>query len=270
MCEKKRYLAMAILSDSRSIRHTYSLDGKDMDRKTAKSIAKERFRSLLKRSNLSGALYEAAAISGEKSVAFAAESFRHDPNTQGHEEIHLRINRTSLRDNWQSTLPLEESIAYAYGDFVALNAKKNYTKPRELRRRYMLARHCMRLIHFLEDPAANRSKLGNSLRVLYGEADDWRNSNTAFALDTAGNLILYRECLRVLELYGVNKGIRILFDSVRIAQVRGISGAFLHIMLHFDPKTEHELVEEVCGDEPLFIRSPYADDCTDEDVDLTK
>jgi len=257
-----------VLSDRTHIRSTTSIDGKGLPSRQARGIAKEKFRQLLEANpQRAGVLYEVDAFTDDKEIIFNSEREKNDPNTQSHEEIHWTISTKSHGENWQITLPFEESLAYAYGDFIALNSSKRYTKPSQIRERLALAKHSMRLMQCI-DHSIRSAIYKSSLRVLYNDAEPG-NKNLAWALDVASNLLFYRECFQIFEEHGVPRGIKILFDSNRIAAEKGLESAWIHVLCHLSASGEAQILRDsrVAG-KPIIIRSPYAPDCEDKDIVL--
>jgi len=266
--QKQRYLGMIVLSDKRHIRATHSIDGGKLPMKRARRLAKARFKGLLESNRgMVGVLYEAAAFADERKVVFSSEQESSDPNTNSHEYVHVNVDLKSLRRNWQETLPLEESIAYAFGDYIAINEGKGYTLPREIREREYLSKHSMRVIQCIEYDDHRPGIFGSSLRMLYKSAEPG-NKNLAWALDVAGNYLFYRECFQVLSEHGP-LGLSILFQSLRLASVHGLGRGWRHLIANINADARHRIIgESELRGRPLRIRSPYAPDCADENIRL--
>jgi len=266
---KKRYLGLIVLSDDRLIRRNYTIDAKDLEYKRAKKLAVRRFRRILTRKpGMHGVLFEVGAFN-EGETVYSSDKEKIDPNYQSHEAIHAKVYRRKMRENWQVTMPLEESIAYAYGDYVAVNECDKSTSPRDLSERILLGKHSMLFMQYM-DYNAEPTVMEESLKVLYKDADP-EFMNLAWALDAAANYLFYRECLRILEQYGPRDGLTILFDSIKIANDLSLEKAWLHILCHLKSAIEKELVDEVrFKDRPIIIRSPYAPECEETELILNK
>jgi len=266
---KKRYLGLIVLSDDRLIRRNYTIDAKGLEYKRAKKLAVRRFRRILTRKpGMHGVLFEVGAFN-EGETVYSSDKEKIDPNYQSHEAIHAKVYRRKMRENWQVTMPLEESIAYAYGDYIAVNECDKSTSPRDLSGRILLGKHSMLFMQYM-DYSAEPTVMEESLKVLYKDADP-EFMNLAWALDAAANYLFYRECLRILEQYGPRDGLTILFDSIKIANDLSLEKAWLHILCHLKSAIEKELVDEVrFKDRPIIIRSPYAPECEETELILNK
>jgi hypothetical protein len=264
---KKRYLGLIVLSDDKSILRNYTIDAKGFEYKRAKKLALRRFRRILTRKpGMHGVLFEVGAFN-EGETVYSSDKEKIDPNYQSHEAIHSRIHYRKMRENWQVTMPLEESIAYAYGDYVAVNESERSTPPKDLSGRILLGKHSMRLMQYI-DHGAETGVMEESLKALLKDADP-EYKNIAWALDAAANYLFYRECLRILEQYGPKDGLSILFDSIKIANELSLEKAWLHMLCHLKSAFEKELVDEVrFGERPIIIRSPYAPECEETELIL--
>lgn len=265
---KRRYLAMAVLSDKRSIKASYSMDGGKLRYDKAARLAMARFKDILDaRKGMVGALYEAAAFADERKVVFSSEDDGSDPNTLSHESVHVDVDLKRLRQDWQRTLPLEESVAYAYGDYIALNAGERFTLPREVREREFLSKHSMRVMQCIGYDDRRPGIFGSSLRMLYKSAEDG-NKNLAWALDVAANYLFYRECFQLLSEHGA-KGLGMLFQALRLAADDGLKRGWEHIIANISAESVHRIIGEAkLRGRPLLIRSPYAHDCLNEELRL--
>jgi hypothetical protein len=265
----QRYLGMAVLSDKRYIRATYTLDGRKKPFRKAERLALATFKDLLEtHKGMVGVLYEAAAFVDERKVVFSSDIEGIDPNTQSHEEVHVRTDLKKLRERWQVTLPLEESIAYAYGDYIAVNSRTKFTRPSEIRKTEYFSKHSMRMIQCIEYNVRNSGVFGNSLRNLYKNAEPG-NKNLALALDRASNFLFYRECIQMLIEHGPQEGLDLLFRSLKIAATRGLEEGWLDIMNNLSSGSRKRIIDEsrLKGRE-LIIRSPYSRNCETDDIEL--
>jgi len=267
--QKTRYLGLIVLSDEKFIRRNYTIDAKGFEYKRAKKLALRRFRRILTRKpGMHGVLFEVGAFN-EGETVYSSDKEKMDPNYQSHEGIHAKVYRRKMRENWQVTMPLEESIAYAYGDYIAVNECDKSTSPKDLSGRILLGKHSLRFMQYI-DYNAEPGVMEESLKALLKDADP-EYKNIAWALDAAANYLFYRECLRILEQYGPKDGLSILFDSIKIANELSLEKAWLHMLCHLKSALEKELVDEVrFNDRPIIIRSPYAPECEESELILNR
>ncbi len=261
----KRFLGAIVISDRRHIRASYILDGKGMGFREAKSRARTRLRHILeKRKDRFGVVYDLGAFAGDGKVTYESDETARNVKIRNHEHVHLKVERVLDSKRWRVVIPLEESVADAIADFIELSKGSNGTE-HEVRKAAMLGRHSLIFLQCI-DHRETDGVLHRSLDVLYKRAKTEENRNIAWAFDTAANLMFYRECMAVLERFGLRKGQEILFESLKIANKRDLQIAWQFLLSQLEKSASDRLIDEIkLGGKPVVIRSPYAPRCYYDD-----
>lgn len=262
-------MGFAVIADRRRIRRTYYLDGGALEYRRARQVARKALDRILETAaDCVGAVYPVAAVCSEQKIYYSSQRFSNDEGIRSHETVHVRAHRMLKNPRWRIVYPLEESIAYATQHYVDL--KKGRCRVHDkIRSAYNSGKHSLRMIQCIEHGERN-GVLSASLRVLYAGADQ-ENRNMAWALDTAANFMLYRECLAVLDSFGLKNGTKILFDALVLANRNGLETAWRFLLDHLTPRERIMLREEVMiAGKAVVITSPFAPRCQEEDVLLTE
>lgn len=261
-------MGFAVISDERYIRKTYYLDGGSMEYRRARQAARRKLRKILENADgCVGAVYPVAAICSNGKVAYSSRGLQEDPELRCHEKVHVRARRMLRNWRWRTILPLEESMAYAIQHHV--NSKKGEDRADDkIKAAYESGKHSLRLIQCIEHKEKN-GIFSASLRALYASADQ-ENKNLAWALDAAANFMFYRECLAVLDSFGLKEGANILFSALMLANKAGLETAWQFLLGHLTPMARIHLKDEVrVAGNSIVVRSPFAPHCHEEDVLLT-
>lgn len=262
---RKRFLGAIVISDRRHIRASYILDGKGMGYREAKSRARTRLRHMLeRRKDRFGVVYDLGAFAGDGKVTYESDKTARNVKIRNHEHVHIRVEKMLDSKRWRVVVPLEESVAEAIADFIELDKGANGAE-KDARRGNRVGRHSLIFLQCIDNQETD-GILHRSLAVLYKSAKTDENRNLAWAFDTAANLMFYRECMAVLERFGLRKGQEILFESLKIANKRDLQTAWQFLLLQLEKNASDRLIDEIkLGGKPVVIRSPYAPRCYYDD-----
>ena len=266
---RRRYLGCIAVSNGRRLTAIIDVDGRKLDPNVAYRRARKRLAEVREQHSGYAVLYPVSAMCGEDNrIVYSSKKLRKIPSTRRHEEFHAKVNRQmpSINMRRAACLPLEESIASAIGDSYGLQHNEREID-KVLRRGYLLGLHSMRVIQCI-DTGERNGVFGASLSVLYQKARG-QNRNITWALDIAANYMFYRECLEVIERFGLKEGEKVLFEALGCAQKYGLPSAWDFLLDALTKRRADELKAEgkVKGT-PIIIRTPYASTYSGEYVYL--
>ncbi len=266
---RRRYLGVIAVSNGRRLTAIIDLDGRKLDPKIAYRRARKRLAEVRKQHDRYAVLYPVGAMCGEENkIVYSSKRSKETPSTRRHEEFHAKVNKllAGVKDRMAACLPIEESIASAIGDSYGLQHNERGIEE-VLRRRYLLGLHSMRILQCI-DTGERNGVFGASLGILYQKARG-QNRNITWALDIAANFMFYRECLKVIERFGLKEGEEILFKALECAEKYGLPSAWNFLLDALTKRRADELRTEIrVNGTPICIRTPYASTYSSEFVYL--
>ncbi len=263
-----RFFACAVYADARAIRLVKDFDGGRRNPRKCRPLARDIVKDDLRRHRgWSAAFYPLKGFEEDGKVVLGASYGKaKDANTRRHEEVHAKAAEEFPRAKWQGTLPLEESIAYAIADCTDVTASPKLAADR-IPRLSMYSFEAMRFMQCIAHEV-NSNLLAERLSAALRDANKW-NRNIAHAFDQAADLLFYRECVKIIERFGLKKGEDVLFEALRLAHEEGLHEAYEFLLKRLRPRVRQELAEGIAlPGRPIRVASPYSPSCEVEEVAL--